>query len=253
MISDFKKSVDNILYERLTSPLFGAFSFSWCLWNWKIFYLTFFVESKVVGNKIEYIIKNYSQIENILLNPIFSTLFLILIYPLIATGAFWVSLKFENLKINLRNDLQKKQLLSIEQSISLREEVRNQDEKFDRLLTKKNEEISSLSNELNNYKNQLLSLNQNISELPTETKENIYKQEFELLQTNDLLFKEFEKIAPKALKELTMFSENNTINRKLFDYFLTNDIIENHRNGVYKLTSKGKYFNKILVNTKMFE
>lgn len=254
MISDFKKSIDNILYDRLSSPLFGAFLFSWCVWNWKIIYLTIFIDSKLVGNKIDYIITNYSETSHLIYYPILSTIFLIFIYPLIATGTFWVSLKFENLKVSLRNNVQNKQVLSIEQSILLREEVSNQDEKFDRLLTKKNEEIEALKSETDNYKKQLLALNENISELPIETKENIYLQEFELLKSNELLFKEFEKIAPKALKELTMFSETSTINRKLFDYFLTNDIIEKTgRNGVYKFTNKGKYFNKLVMNSKLFE
>jgi hypothetical protein len=254
MLSDFKKSIDNILYERLSSPLFGAFIFSWCIWNWKIIYLTIFVDSKLVGNKIDFITKNYFSDWQLLYYPILSTLFLILVYPLISTGAFWTTLKFEKIKNDLRNKEQNKQLLSLEQSIQLREEVRSQDEKFDKLLSKKNNEIELLTKEIENYRKQLNVINQSVSELPTETKETIYQTEFNQLKSNEKLYKEFEKISPRAQKELNMFPEGHTIDRQLFDYFLANDIIENGiKVGIYKFTDKGKFFNKLMLNEKLFK
>lgn len=254
MLSDFKKSIDNILYDRLSSPLFGAFACSWCIWNWKIIYLTIFVDSRLVGNKIDFITKNYSSESHLLYYPILSTLFLILLYPLISTGAFWTSLKFEKMKNNLRNKEENKQLLSLEQSIQLRKEVRSQDEKFDRLLNKKNEEIEILNKEVENYRKQLNVINQSVSELPTETKETIYQTDFTQLQSNQKLYKEFEKIASKAQKELNMFPEGHTIDRQLFDYFLANDIIDKGvKVGTYKFTEKGKFFNKLRLNEKLFE
>ena len=57
MISDFRKSINSILYERVSSPLFGTFVISWLIWNWKITYLTLFVsESNLDKNKLEYIL-----------------------------------------------------------------------------------------------------------------------------------------------------------------------------------------------------
>lgn len=253
MIPDFKKSIDNILHDRLSSPFFGAFLFSWCVWNWKVIYLTLFInDSKIQGTKIDFIVKNYSDSQHLIWHPLLSTLFLILIYPLIATGAFWVSLKFENIKNNIKNSEEKKQLLSIEKSIELREELRNQDEKFDKLLTKKNEEILILKQELELYRNKIDSTISVLSS-GTEISPEMYSSDYESMKNNNKLFEEFKKIAPRAQKQMTMFYEGNIIDRKLFDFFLANEIIEKISNSnspstVYGLTEKGRYFNKKLIN-----
>jgi hypothetical protein len=41
MLDDFRKSINSVLYERMTSPLFGALLISWCIWNWDILYFLF--------------------------------------------------------------------------------------------------------------------------------------------------------------------------------------------------------------------
>lgn len=251
MFSEFKKSINNILNERISSPLFGAFLFSWIVWNWKIIYLTLFIaDSKIVGNKIEYILLNYSNNNHQIWYPIYSTFFLLLIYPFISTGAFWVSIKFSKWRSNIKNSEEKKQLLSIEQSLELREEIRNQEEKFDRLLKTKTEEIALLKIENENYREQLKSLNQNVSELPIETKADFFVKEYESLKSNKDLFAEFKKIAPRAQRESPMFTDTSGINRTLFDYFLANDYITKGGVNIYNLTEKGKYFNKLLLDEK---
>ncbi len=42
MIEDFKKSIQAVFYERISSPLSGAFCLSWVAWNWKLLYTLFF-------------------------------------------------------------------------------------------------------------------------------------------------------------------------------------------------------------------
>ena len=248
MIEDFKKSVNNVLYERLVSPLFGTFIFSWCVWNWKIIYLTLFVDNaEVAGHKIDFIISNYYDNKDLFLWPIISTLVLLLIYPFLAIGAYYVSLRFKKWKIDIRNTQENLQVLNIEDSIELRENIRNQAIRFDNLLSGKNKEIESLKTTIENYKKQLGAINKGVSELPIESREDVYLEEYNQLKTNAKLFELFGKIAPRAQRELTMFTETlklSTADRKMFDYFLANDLIERVKSNQYKFTEKGKLFNK---------
>ena len=50
------KSVNSILKERLTSPLFGTLIITWLVSNWEIVYVTLFVSEKYLKeNRIDYI------------------------------------------------------------------------------------------------------------------------------------------------------------------------------------------------------
>ena len=122
MIDDLKKSFDQIIYERTASPFYGSFIISWCLWNWKIIYLTFFVSQ----DKIDYIVTNFSAFKNIFIFPLLSSIFIITLVPFITNGAYWLSLKFNKWRVDQKNLVDGKQLLSIEQSIELREQISKQ-------------------------------------------------------------------------------------------------------------------------------
>jgi hypothetical protein len=248
MINDFKKSVNNVLYERLISPLFGTFLLSWSTWNWKIIYLTFFVDSnKIESQKIDYIISNYYDKFDLLLWPTISTIGLLIIYPFLAVGAFYVSLRFKKWKIDIRNKQEDLQVLSIDDSIELREEIRNQSERFDRLLSGKNKELETLRSSVENYKKQLSAINKGISELPEETKKDIYLEEYNQIKTNPKMLEIFGKVSIRAQRELIMFNDNfrlNNADRKIFDYYIANDIIEKAKTNVYRFTEKGKIINK---------
>ena len=101
MFSELRKSTNAILFERVTSPLFGTFIVSWLIWNWKIVYLTLFVsESNIEGNKIDYIASNYCDIHVLVTYPLISTLLLLTAIPFVANGAFWISMKFRKWRID---------------------------------------------------------------------------------------------------------------------------------------------------------
>ena len=224
MLDEIKKSLNSVLNERIISPLFGTFIFSWCVWNWKIIYLTLFVSEDIIQtNRIDYIVKNYSDPWYLFWFPLISTILLLVVYPFFSIGAYYISLRFKKWKITIRNIQENKQVLTIEESIELREEIRNQEIKFDELLKGKDKEIEKQKSIIENYKNQLTTLNKGVSFLPEESRDDIYKEEYETLKRNDLLFKQFKLIAPKAQKETTMFTENTSIDRKMFDYFMAND------------------------------
>ena len=135
MFSEFRKSINSILFERVTSPLFGTLTISWLLLNWRIPYLTLFVsESKIKETKIDYILSNYADVHFLITYPIISTAILITLVPFISNGAYWLSLKFKKWKIDKKNEIEKTQLLSLEQSINLRKELRENELEFEKIL-----------------------------------------------------------------------------------------------------------------------
>jgi hypothetical protein len=69
---------------------------------------------------------------------------LITVIPFASNGAYWLSMKFENWKIEKKKSIEKKQLLSFEQSLALREEIIEQQSKLDRMLGSKDLEIEQL-------------------------------------------------------------------------------------------------------------
>ena len=254
MLTDIRKSINSTLYERVTSPLYGTLIVTWLVWNWKILYITFFVsENKIKETKIDFIITNFSEVNHLVTYPLVSTIVFLTLIPFISNGAYWLSLKFNKWKIEQKNQIENKQLLTVEQSIQLREDIRNQEDRFNKILEDKNQKIKQLEIEIENYRSRTSKSKNLVADATIPVSKKIYEQEYEELKSNPKLFTEFKKVHRKALKQMTMFPEGHNINRKIFDYFLSENILEKVRNGIYKLTPKGEYFNRNLMKEEMEE
>src|SRR5579872_6741793 len=97
MLDDFRKSIYLILHERITSPLSGTIALSWLGWNWRpVFYLFFSPSSVSIPDRFKYIDANYISFSYNLLYPLGSVVFLIILYPLLTTGALNVWLRYKS-------------------------------------------------------------------------------------------------------------------------------------------------------------
>jgi hypothetical protein len=105
-----------IFKERTTSPLYGTFILSWCLANWRIVYLTLFVDQELTGNKIYVIDALYLDWRNLLFWPIVSTVFLIYVAPRLANEAYKVALSFSVERRKILESLESNRMLSVEES-----------------------------------------------------------------------------------------------------------------------------------------
>lgn len=176
-MEDYLKSIKAILYDRITSPFYGTLIISWLLWNWEIPYVTFFVsESKICGTKIHYIIENCGNLNNLLLFPLISTVFLILVIPFVSNGAFWITHKFDTWRINKRNELDNKQLLTLAHSIALRTEMLELEGKIEKQLNSKDLEIKQLNGQIENFVN-----------LVSEKEKLIFDHEGEVIASQELV------------------------------------------------------------------
>lgn len=245
MINDIKKSVNSILYERTSSPLFGTFIVSWAIWNWKIIYLTIFIPTdKISANKIDLIVEKYSTFEYLITYPAVSTIFFLTIIPFVSNGAYWLSLKFDKWKKDQKNKINLNQLISLEQSIELREQILNQESRFEKLIENKNLEINQLKSLLEKYQNQsepensanyqkddndeLIELSNRIKANPKELQS--YERIIELIQRGYSITG-VETISPKTISLLSSYN-----------------IIEQINNAKYKITEKGYRLIKLMLN-----
>ena len=244
MVNDYKNSFNSILNERLTSPFYGTLIISWLIWNWRIIYLTIFVSEKnIKEDKISYIMENFSDIEHILIYPLISTVLLILIIPFITNGAYWVSLLFNQWKTNKRNEVQKKELLTLEQSISLREQIKFQEKRFEDLLEDKNLRIKQLETQIQSLKDSSDSPEDNgekiledIQPIKFEDSKNLS----ELIRNDPKLKEGFQKISFMIQRRLRLRDISEPPNTEMVNFFLSNDMIEGNEEGKYDFTKFGK-------------
>ncbi|WP_026836973.1 hypothetical protein [Gillisia sp. JM1] len=248
MITDLRTSINSILYQRVTSPLFGTFVISWLVWNWKIFYASFIIDSdKITNNRIDYIVENFNDINYLIWFPLISTLILITIVPFISNGAYFLSLKFEQWRIDNKNKIERKQLLTLEQSIQLRQQLLDYEKKFESLLSKKDKEIKELNLLIEKTSNdekpnsKLIEVGSN-EEIEEKSAIELYNR----IINNEKLHNAFHLVSEYLQKGLTDLTLNQNLSSKSISFFESNDIVEHNGKGTYKLTKKGKRIKQLL-------
>lgn len=149
MFADLVKTVKVQLYERVSSPLVGAFIISWCLWNYK--FLLVIIDETKIENKL-------FIIDSILyptwlaygywnfLGPLATALLMIYLYPIPARKVFEHSrkqqLELKKIQQNIENDTP----MTLEEGRAIRQEALKLEIEFHSQLKKKDEEINDLKN-----------------------------------------------------------------------------------------------------------
>lgn len=245
MFTEFRKSISSIFQERVTSPFWGALIFSWLIWNWKIAYLTFIIDQdKIQGNKIDYIVNNLSDIKHIIVYPLISAVLLLAVIPFFANGAFWLSLRFQRWRSEQKNMIERKQLLTFEQSILLRQEVLNQEKKFNSLLDSKNIEIEQLKKILEQSKN-----TNAFAKADTQIDEGNTIELANKIISNNILKSDFE-IVTKYIQSSWRLTTDE-VKSSSMSFFISNDLIEATTGQFYRFTMKGKLVLKKIIERQV--
>jgi hypothetical protein len=248
MIEETKKSIQSILSQRVSSPFYGTLIISWLIWNWKIIYLTLFIsEKKITESKIDFIVTNYSETTYLLWFPLLSTIILLTIVPFITNGAYWLDLVFNNWRENTKNTIERKQLLTIEQSIVLREQIVNMEKRFDSLLADKNSEIEQMKLIINNY-NKTGNLNGIKRDIQNDNTNNEIQNLINKIKENEQLRTAFKIIDNHILGGYTGLIKVPGITPDILSFYVSNELIESLDQRTYKWTNKGKQINKIISN-----
>lgn len=127
MVEEIKESLYNNVKDKISSPFWGTFIISWLIWNWRVWYVTFFVDSELLLSsrnilKIDYVSNFYHwdsfgnsffSISLILILPLFSSYLIVFWIPKLTKYYYKKSLEFEyeNKIIKSNKD---KQFLDIE-------------------------------------------------------------------------------------------------------------------------------------------
>ncbi|HFD32980.1 MAG TPA: hypothetical protein ENJ28_09795 [Gammaproteobacteria bacterium] len=252
MIEELRKSINSTLYERVSSPLFGALFLSWLVWNWKIVYLTIFVNEKNInGSKIDYISNNYLDVHFLVTYPLISTLILLTIVPFFTNGAYFLHLKFHKWRVDKKHEVEKNQLLTLEQSIQLRSEIAVKEQDFKNMISGKDNEIESLKFQLQEVKNSS----------PTTTSSSNMQGKV-VFKTNES--EKIEEIAGKILSSeelnsyLDIISQHIQSGWKIGDqvppnvlgYYISNNLIESTGGGIFEFTDFGKQVYKEILESR---
>ena len=179
MIEDVTKSIESSLYDRVSSPLFGAFTLSWGVWNYKL--LLTLLSSMNVQSKIEHIeTVLYSDYQALILigfiYPLITSVLFILIYPFPAKFIYqyWHSqqIQLKTIKQNIEDETP----LTIEESREIRREILNLESQYEAELNRRSAEndrlrelVKELENDLLNANNKLKTTNPPSSQTNVKT------------------------------------------------------------------------------------
>lgn len=153
-MDDILKSIKAYLYDRSSSPLFGAFVLSWSAWNYK-FIVTLF-SSEPPMTKFEIVGQVFSHVDIELLRWLPGTLlngFLvpaamayayIYWYPFLAKPVYEYSLKKQKELRELKQATEDNRLLSVEESRELHRRLATLQSNFDEETTRYERELSNL-------------------------------------------------------------------------------------------------------------
>jgi|GEM_PF-5707903 len=149
MLSSFER----LIRDRVTSPLFSTFIVSWMLCNWKIFYLTFFIDSNKIypSNKIEFILMNYLNWYDGLLYPTLSAVFLLFIVPYGEKVVYKSYLSFRADRLKMKQERESESYLSKALSKELRLEMVEQQSTHEKEITKKDKDIKLRDQVINDF------------------------------------------------------------------------------------------------------
>jgi len=250
MISEINKSISAILYERVASPFYGALIISWGFWNWKVLYVTLFISEKSLEkNKIEWIIENCSNFNNLIIYPLLSTLAILTVLPFITNGAYWLHLKFTKWRRDKKNSIDMKTLLTTEQSIQIRQELVNAEEKFDVLIGRKNQEIKELklqiedlkkppseTEEAKESKNKLSTPKDSDTFLREPTSSGIARK----IKGNPELERSLDTIIKYIQNGWAQLADDDNLSPTSLAFFEVNHLIKNEGEGMYSMTDLGK-------------
>ncbi len=153
MLSEIRKSIAAILYERTTSPLFGTLIISWLVINWKIVYLTFLIEEATIWplSKIDFILKNYSDPVNVFYLPLGSCFALIVIIPLLSNGAYWLTQIYDQWRINKKNEIAGETLITQSQYAEIQKEIARKDNEYKTTLEARQQDVTRFKDQVDKF------------------------------------------------------------------------------------------------------
>lgn len=255
MIDEMKKSFNALLYERLTSPLSGILILSWLIFNWKICFVLGFGDDSIY-KRISFVQTNYVNIKDNLYYPLAYAIGFILIYPWVTLGPFYIWQRSNFLKSKIKNKFELQTLLTLEQSIEIRQVMRQKESEFTEMLETKNTKQIELEAENKRLylsikdledKNNLLSQELHIKIGEIKGNENNVFDTAEERKWNSEYFEVYKKDGSfiSYLEDvLEAIANKGEIDSDTKKYCLSQGLINIDINGDWTLSNKGRFLSK---------
>lgn len=178
MLDEFSKSLKASLYDRMVSPLFGAFLISWCLWNYR-FVLVLFSSMKI-DKKFTYIDQilyphqfPYSLYEffPLFVGPLLAAILFIILYPYPAKWVYrYARTRQKELK-EIRQKIEDETPLTIEEAQKIRKNHLLAQMEFQKDLDQKESEITRLKKLVADGQEQYSALREGFSDIQARHEE----------------------------------------------------------------------------------
>lgn len=151
MVDDIFQSAKQSLLERLSSPLLGAFSLSWCAWNWK-FLVILFSDASVSGTFALVDKMAFPDYSAVLLRglffPLISACIYVFLYPYPARYIYEFSLRRQREINQTKQRIAEETPLTLEESRRLRAEYVENERRHVEVVQRLNDEIARLNEAL---------------------------------------------------------------------------------------------------------
>lgn len=272
-MNSFLKSLKSTLYDRISSPLSGAFILSWMLWNWKTalhIWQALFSSKETLANMIFRIEGLYSgswwySVSLLLVLPFLSACFFIFIYPHISKVFYEYSLEQTEKMRNIKQGIENQRLLTVEDSREILENQVKLENHYIDLMKNKEVEATRLKAEIQRVMEDNNSLRIAFNSLQKKT-EDEDKQKIPLpnVGRQDNRKKEWEKEYWSndniIVNFLTMYDrlftgniQTESIAQGPNNYISPSMIVKFHDKGLitdkpYKMTDKGRYMHELHIS-----
>ena len=204
-MNDILNSIKAQLYDRIVSPIFGAFFISWCVHNIMFIVLLFSKDSfseklknvelmyeKGLSYNIPYLNVTFyfDYFYHWFLVPCLFSLAYLFIIPIPSSYFYKRQVLQKNELKTYRSNAENEIKLSVEQSLSLRENISNISEKYSKLIDEKDKNIADINSRLSEFQNDSIEkINLLIKEKDKiiEEKNNVINEKNNLVAENDKL------------------------------------------------------------------
>ncbi|QKU72272.1 hypothetical protein HPY09_15185 [Vibrio cholerae] len=242
MLEEFKKSFNSVLYERVSSPLYGTFIVAWVICNWKILYVTLFVsENELAFHKLKWIETYALNLSDLLYKPIISTIFFLTIMPFVSNGFYWLHLRFHKWKVDTRNSIEMKSLLTLEQSIEIRRQMENMSNMLNSTIENKDIEIKQLRIQLeSSEQEQPIKIRNSENTASTQSLKNNNRELVLQIIENPSLSESFDTVLEYIQAGWTGAHTDEKISPRDLAFLEAHDVIQSKGDGAYVFGPEGK-------------
>ncbi|WP_318440071.1 hypothetical protein [Photobacterium leiognathi] len=247
MIADAMTSIKAYLYEKSTSPLLGSLVISWCAWNYK--FLLMLVSGLSFPDKLRYINILYSNdyecyFQGMLL-PLLTSILYLFVFPYPAQFVYKFSLGKQKALNELKNQIQENELLTLEQSRAIRNQLAEREKYFEELIERKDRALEDKGRELEAKDKEVRDLQKSLFELEEE-----YDELSKNKSVNSVQYNSNEQLEEKVIKWISIGNVDSPQSEDEY-YAKILSLIYDAGGSMYKSDITSYFQNKTKVNYYM--